>query len=100
MWINAAKKRDRTFLIDNADEIKIANEAVKRRAEKMGANIAGTITTGDDEEEIQLTCYTGFEYILHPRGFYEIRSDEQLIAGYERNIQDIIISHHGGSFDN
>jgi hypothetical protein len=72
---------------------------MKIRAERLGANIGGTISTGDDEGEIELISYTGAEYILHPRGFYQIRSDEKLNAEYEQNIQDNITSHYGPTND-
>ena len=94
-WINDAKERDRTFLIDNADEIKIATEAIKKRAEQMNINI---LIRGDAEER-HLIGYRGAEYILHPGGFYEVRSDEQLNAIFTRTKEDIFINKFGEAAD-
>jgi hypothetical protein len=94
-WINDARERDRTFLIDNADEIKIATEAIKKRAEQMNINIS---IVGDAEER-HLIGYRGAEYILHPGGFYEVRSDEQLNSIFTRTKEDIFINKFGEAAD-
>ena len=77
IWIEQEKERDRTFLIDNADEIKIANESMKRRAEQMNINISTAHGAG---------------WVFDPDGIYEIRSDEQLGEIFDRTAEDIFIN--------